>query len=116
MRTVTMLWSDPSIVLPAAGGLVICFLVRYLVYPALLSPLARIPAAHWSAPISPIWILWIRFSNRENRTLLEAHQRLGPIIRVGPRQLSISDAESVRIVYQGGFDKTSWYSVFDNYG
>ncbi|KAG7286580.1 hypothetical protein NEMBOFW57_008891 [Staphylotrichum longicolle] len=89
---------------------------RFVIYPAFLSPLSRIPAAHWSAPFSRLWILWIRFTHRENRTLHSAHHRLGPVVRVGPSELSINDLDSVRTVYQGGFEKPVWYSVFDNYG
>ncbi len=89
---------------------------RFLIYPMLISPLAGIPNAHWSSSISPVWILCTRFRHRENRVLLEAHRRLGPIIRVGPNELSIDDVDLVRTVYGGGFDKTEWYSVFDNYG
>ncbi|KAK4249572.1 cytochrome P450 [Corynascus novoguineensis] len=89
---------------------------RYVICPAVLSPLSRIPNAHWSAPFSRLWILWIRRAHRENRTLHSAHRRLGPVIRVGPNELSINDFDCVRTVYQGGFEKPSWYSVFDNYG
>ncbi|KAL2019886.1 hypothetical protein VTK56DRAFT_9061 [Thermocarpiscus australiensis] len=93
------------------------FLVyTYVIYPTLFSPAARIPNAHWSAPFSRLWILWIRFVHRENRTLHSAHRQLGPIIRVAPNELSINDVDSVRTVYQGGFEKPVWYSVFDNYG
>jgi hypothetical protein len=89
---------------------------RYVIYPAVFSPLARVPSAHWSAPFSRLWILWIRFVHRENRTLHSAHRRLGSVVRVGPNELSINDFDSVRTVYQGGFEKPPWYSVFDNYG
>ncbi|KAL2149345.1 hypothetical protein VTH82DRAFT_8693 [Thermothelomyces myriococcoides] len=89
---------------------------QYVVYPAVFSPLARIPNAHWSAPFSRVWILWIRWAHRENRTLYRVHRRLGPVVRVGPNELSINDLDSVRTVYQGGFSKPTWYSVFDNYG
>jgi hypothetical protein len=89
---------------------------RYVIYPAVFSPLARVPSAHWSAPFSRLWILWIRFVHRENRTLHSAHRRLGSVVRVGPNELSINDFDSVRTVYQGGFSKPPWYSVFDNYG
>ncbi|KAK0628885.1 cytochrome P450 family protein [Bombardia bombarda] len=105
----------------ASSGLAVTlFLVfllyRYLVYPALLSPLAQIPSAHWSSPISRLWILWIRYTHRENRTLHALHRQLGPVVRVGPNELSVDGVDSVRTVYQGGFDKPVWYSVFDNYG
>lgn len=108
--------SNASTGLAAATAVILFLIYRYIAYPAFFSPLARIPSAHWSAPISRVWILWVRFSQRENRTLHGAHRRLGPVIRVGPNELSINDTDSVRIVYQGGFEKPVWYSVFDNYG
>lgn len=112
--------SAPDIPISPKGALVALLVVilvyRFLLYPSLLSPLAKIPNAHWSAPISRAWILWIRRTHRENRTLLAAHRRLGPVVRVGPNDLSINDVDSVRTVYQGGFEKHRWYDVFDNYG
>ncbi|KAK3682551.1 cytochrome P450 [Podospora appendiculata] len=105
----------------ASPGLAIVILAvflafRYLLYPTLLSPLARIPNAHWSSPISRLWILGIRYTHRENRILHALHRSLGPVIRVGPNELSINGIDGVRTVYQGGFEKPDWYSVFDNYG
>ncbi len=101
----------------AAVAILAFAVYRFVLYPAFLSPLSRIPNAHWSAPFSRLWILWVRFVHRENRTLHRAHGRLGPVVRVGPNELSINDLDSVRAVYQGGgFEKPVWYSLFDNYG
>lgn len=97
--------------------LVVAFLVyRYLIYPVLLSPLAKIPNAHPVAPYTPLWILWTRFQGRENPTLYEAHQKHGPVVRLGPNEISINSVEGLRIVYGGNFDKHDWYAnVFSNY-
>jgi hypothetical protein len=92
------------------------YLYYYVLYPAIFSPLAKIPTPHWTCSISNAWILCARFGSRENRTLQAAHRRLGPIVRVGPEELSVASIEAVKIIYQGGFDKHSWYSVFDNFG
>lgn len=95
----------------------IFILYQYILYPAFFSPLSRIPNAHWSSPFSRLWILSIRWNRRENRTVLALHRRLdSSVIRVGPKELSINDIDGVRTVYQGGFDKPDWYSVFNNYG
>lgn len=98
----------------AAGLIALCHIA--IVRPLFLSPLAKVPAAHWSAPWSPLWILSARKRGRENRLLHDAHRRLGPVVRVGPNDVSIDGPEAVRVVYQGGFEKDPWYSVFDNYG
>ncbi|KAK7943096.1 cytochrome P450 family protein [Apiospora aurea] len=101
----------PAFILLAALSL-----LRFVLYPVLLSALAKVPKAHWSCGVSSVWILWARYTNRENRTIGEAHRRYGPIVRLAPNEVSINDMESVKTVYQGGFDKHQWYSVFNNYG
>ncbi|KAI6353484.1 hypothetical protein MCOR25_008970 [Pyricularia grisea] len=89
---------------------------RVIIYPAFISPLRKVPPAHWTVPFSPLWILIVRLQGRENRVLHLAHQKLGRFVRVGPNELSVNDAGAVRTIYQGGFEKTVWYSIFDNYG
>ena len=93
-------------------------LVYYcLSYPTVFSPLAKIPKAHWTSPFFPGWILWKRFRQQELSTAWEAHQRLGPIVRLGPRDLSISCYdEGIRFIYGGGFDKPSYFDFFKYYG
>ncbi|KAI0532105.1 cytochrome P450 3A12 [Xylaria digitata] len=91
-------------------------LYHYVFYPAIFSPLARIPTPHWTCSISDAWILFARFRSNENRSLHAAHLRCGPIVRVGPCELSVNSLEAVKTIYQGGFDKHSWYSVFNNFG
>jgi hypothetical protein len=104
--------------LPALAFVVIILLAIYnfIIYPTFLSPLSKVPNVHWSTPISPLWILWTRYHNQENRRLHAAHLKLGPVIRVGPNELSVNDLGSLRTVYAGGFEKGQWYSIFDNYG
>jgi hypothetical protein len=89
---------------------------KFLIYPAFISPLAKVPNAHWSAPYSPLWILRTRFRVRENRVVHAAHLKSGPVIRLAPNELSINDLAGLRTVYAGGFEKGQWYSIFNNYG
>lgn len=89
---------------------------HFVLHPAFLSPLSALPNAHWSAPISPLWILHKRYVHRENGTLVAAHKRLGPYVRVAPNEVSVDDLEGVKQIYMGGFGKPEWYAVFDNYG
>ncbi|TVY75893.1 Cytochrome P450 monooxygenase sdnE [Lachnellula suecica] len=107
---------SPSI--PALSLIALFFLTTYkfIIYPAFLSPLSKIPNAHWSSPFSPFWILWIRYCSYENRSLHAAHLKCGSVIRLGPNDLSVSDVNGLRTVYSGGFEKGQWYSIFDNYG
>ncbi|KAL4869120.1 hypothetical protein BDV12DRAFT_196551 [Aspergillus spectabilis] len=96
----------------------IFILYKGLIYPALLSPLSKIPNAHWAASISPVWIIWKRFMGQNNRTIHAAHEQLGPIVRLGPSEISINCIEGgIKPVYTGGFEKHDWYPrVFGSFG
>lgn len=107
-----------SISLLLAPIILVSLLWRYVIYQAFISPLAKIPNAHWSSPISPIWILLKRFGERENTAIHAAHSKKGDLIRLGPNEISIACVENgIKTVYSGGFEKWSWYpNTFDNYG
>ncbi|RDW88997.1 hypothetical protein BP6252_01029 [Coleophoma cylindrospora] len=105
-----------GIPLVAFVALLALSLYKYIIYPSFISPLAKVPNAHWSSSFSPIWILWVRYSRRENATLHQVHSKLGPVIRVGPSEISVNDVGSLRSVYGGGMEKGQWYAIFDNYG
>lgn len=101
--------------------LILCFIgflliVLRTVQIAWFSPLSAFPNAHFLAPLTPLWILWIKYTKRENRLRNALHEKLGPVVRVGPRELSICGTEGVKAVYRGGFDKTGFYGVFMNFG
>lgn len=89
----------------------------FVIYPAFVSPLAKVPNAHWSAPYCSLWIIWIRYKRRANRTLNAAHLKHGPLIRLGPGEVAVNTIdEGVKVVYNGSFEKPTWYSFFANYG
>ncbi|OQO11083.1 hypothetical protein B0A48_05338 [Cryoendolithus antarcticus] len=108
----------PIIPTVAACLLLAYFIYTYLIYPALLSPLSRVPNAHWSAPISPLWVLYHRLFQNDTRAVHAAHTELGPIIRLAPNELSLNCVDGgIRTIYAGGYAKGDWYSnVFSNYG
>lgn len=101
----------------------VCFLLllliyRYVIFPVFLSPLSKIPNAHSSVPILPLWIWSKRRNNKTGvRTLFALHQRLGPVVRLAPNEISVNSPDALRTVYIGGFEKHRWYlDTFINYG
>lgn len=107
-----------NITLTAVGGLCVLLLYKFVVYPAFLSPLSKIPNAHWSASVSPVWVLWKRFRSQNNQTIHKAHAELGPIVRLSPSEISINCVDGgIKSVYSGGFEKHEWYPrVFGSLG
>ncbi|EGE06277.1 cytochrome P450 monooxygenase [Trichophyton equinum CBS 127.97] len=102
----------------AAALLLALGVYKLIIYPAFLSPLAKIPNAHFTSPLSPLWILWRRFRMTGNRTIHAAHMKHGPIVRLGPSEVSINCYEGgLRTVYTGGYEKHEWYPrLFGSFG
>lgn len=91
---------------------------RYIVYPTFLSPLSKIPNAHFTCSVHPVWMWWKRRGGRQGiHSIFAAHQRQGPIVRLGPNEISVASLDGLRQVYVGGFRKPKWYAEqFINYG
>ena len=84
---------------------------------AYFSPLSAVPSAHFTAPVSSLWITLTRFRGIESRRRHEAHQRLGPVIRLGPTELGVSCIDDgVKTISGGRFDKDPRSDTFLNYG
>jgi hypothetical protein len=95
----------------------VLLLYRYVIYPAFVSQLSKIPPAHFTAPVSS---LWIRSKRRNGKTgiqsIFAAHKRLGPIVQLSPNELSVASLDGLRQIYTGAFEKTEWYSELANLG
>ncbi|KAL8725371.1 MAG: hypothetical protein Q9166_007387 [cf. Caloplaca sp. 2 TL-2023] len=51
------------------------------------------------------------------KTIHKAHLKHGPIVRLGPNEVSINCVDGgLRTVYAGGFEKPYFYDQFQNYG
>jgi cytochrome P450 len=113
----------PAMALPLIP-LIACILLfglavyQFIIHPTFLSPLSEIPNAHWSAPISRLWILLHRGQHKQTPLIHSAHEKLGPIIRLAPNEVSVNSVDGgIRTIYSGGWEKGDWYlNVFNNYG
>ncbi|KAF2203987.1 cytochrome P450 monooxygenase-like protein [Delitschia confertaspora ATCC 74209] len=85
--------------------------------PPPLRSLNSIPTPSPLCHITPLYMHYIRHSKRENATIEAAHQKLGPVIRLGPREISVNCVKGgIREVYGGGYEKSCWYAFFGNFG
>ncbi|CAG7959279.1 unnamed protein product [Penicillium salamii] len=77
---------------------------------SLLSPLRFIPGPFW-ARFSNLWYFNRLRKGRFEHENIALHQKYGPIVRLGPKHYSISDATSVKKIYGPGskFAKSAWY-------
>jgi hypothetical protein len=103
-------------VIMAVGSAILFYLFyQHFLYPAFLSPLAAIPNAHCTSAWSGGWVAWQRYHGQANRAIHDAHQRLGPVVRLGVMEISVNSVEAVNLVYSGIFEKDGFYVSFANY-
>jgi hypothetical protein len=108
----------PGIPAIAAAAVVLLGVYQFIIFPAFVSPLAKIPNAHPLAPFTSLWILYLRRYGYENKTLYEIHKKKGPILRIGPNELAVNTYDGgLNQIYAKDFDKTGFYARrFDSYG
>lgn len=116
------------LVIVAVPLVLLYFAYAHILHPLFLSPLRHVPVPHPLCRFSSAWILWQRFQKRENRSLKTAHDRLGPVLLLGPNEVSVNCTKGgVSVVYTGtaagaggggsggGMEKGEWYGFFTNY-
>ncbi|KAK1453369.1 cytochrome P450 [Colletotrichum melonis] len=86
----------------------------YFFFHIFLHPLRKVPGP-WKATISPLWLWYHSYIGDETTSIEALHRFYGPVVRIGPNDVDISDGEALAPIYseKGGFLKTTCYSNFD---
>jgi hypothetical protein len=79
-----------------------------IVYYRFFHPLSKFPGPFW-ASVTRLWTAYHSLNEDESSVLYEAHQKYGPVIRVTPTQLDISDPTRLPEIYHRYADKTKYY-------
>jgi hypothetical protein len=82
------------------------------------SPLAQIPGSNFFA-LTKLRLAYEDYRGTRTRTIHHLHQKYGPIVRVGPSEVSCNSLEALRQIYGAGstFGRPrSFYAAFDVYG
>ncbi|KAK9370997.1 cytochrome P450 [Lipomyces kononenkoae] len=79
------------------------------------SRLSNVPGPTITA-FTDVWILTNTYFERRNRLIHELHRKYGPIVRLSPHEVSVSDPAYIKTIYINNYDKSKFYSLFDNYG
>ncbi|OAA63408.1 Cytochrome P450 [Niveomyces insectorum RCEF 264] len=94
---------------------IVSMLSVYVVYQRFFSPLAKVKGP-FLASLTPFWKLQKFNQGNFHETILALHQKYGPVVRIGPTEVIISDKVAVKEIYstvQGrDFLKTDYYDAF----
>ena len=70
----------------------------YVAYQQFLSPLARINGP-FLASLSPLWKLYAFNKGNFHETLVALHHKYGPIVRIAPTEVIISEKTAIKEIY-----------------
>lgn len=88
-----------------------------IIHPLFLSKIGRIPGPKLYA-ITKWRLAFEDWKGSRSRTILKLHLQYGPVVRIGPDEVSFNSLSALRTIYGAGsgFERTPFYSMFDVYG
>lgn len=103
-----------SLVIAGSAAIIAAFFLWHYCYQLFFSPLARIPGPLIYA-LTGWWLAYEDYKGDRSRTLLKLHSKYGPIVRVGPDEVSFNSTSALRVIYGAGsgFERTGFYKMFD---
>ncbi|KAE9370408.1 putative cytochrome P450 [Stipitochalara longipes BDJ] len=87
------------------------------IYHALFSPLSKLPGPKHSL-FSEIYLIIQEFTGKRREYIHELHKRYGPVVRLGPNEVSFTSVEAMKEIYSSGgsgYDKTEFYTLFKQF-
>jgi cytochrome P450 len=92
-------------------------LYHLVVEPLYINPKSKIPGPKLYA-LSKWRLALDDYRGTRTRTIHALHLKHGPIVRIGPDELHCSNLDALRTIYGAGsgFERTSFYRMFDVYG
>lgn len=94
--------------------LVLGLVLARAIYQIWFHPLSHIPGP-LLPKITSLWVYWHSYVGDEATVIHAAHERYGPLVRVEPNAVDISDGDAIAPIYisKGGFLKAPCYVNFD---
>lgn len=100
------------------AGLALSGWLLYVLVKAIWGWQAKIPGP-WYTNVTSFVLKYHEFTKNRRLWIHELHQIYGPVVRVAPNEVSFSNLEGMKEIYQsggGGYDKTEFYDLFKQYG
>ncbi|EMD39593.1 hypothetical protein CERSUDRAFT_80974 [Gelatoporia subvermispora B] len=80
------------------------------------SPLTALPGPKFTI-FSGLWLMYKEFTRQRRKWLHQLHLQYGPVVRIAPNEVSFASWDALKEIYISGgtgYDKTSFYDLFDN--
>lgn len=87
-----------SAVFHAGLALIIAAVGLRFVYNVFFHPLHRIPGPFF-AKLTRLWLFWHDFGGNPHTKIRSLHQKLGPLVRISPNEVSVDDVAANATIY-----------------
>lgn len=95
----TMSWLHYAFTIFRAGlGLIFAVVGVRCFYNIFFHPLHRIPGPFF-AKLTRLWLFWHDFGGNPHTKIRALHQKLGPLVRISPNEVSVDDVAANTIIY-----------------
>jgi len=87
------------------------------IYRALFSPLSKVPGPKYTL-FSEVYLMFQEFTGKRRGYIHELHRKYGPVVRLGPNEVSFTSLEAMKEIYTSGgsgYDKTEFYTLFKQF-
>ncbi|KAH7419068.1 cytochrome P450 [Cadophora sp. MPI-SDFR-AT-0126] len=87
-------------------------------YRAILAPLSKLPGPKYSL-VTDLWLMSKEFTSKRREYIHGLHEQYGPVVRLGPNEVSFTSLEALKEIYTSGgsgYDKTEFYTLFMQFG
>jgi hypothetical protein len=93
------------------------FIALSIIHALFLHSLSRIPGPKTYA-LTKWRLAYEDLRERRTRTIHSLHERYGPVVRIGPKEVHFNSLSALRKIYGpgSGFGRTGFYRMFDVYG
>lgn len=89
------------------------------IHRAIFTPLSKLPGP-WHTLFTDVFLMCKEFTAQRRVYIHELHKSFGPVVRLGPNEVSFTSLEALKEIYQSGggsgYDKTEFYNLFRQYG
>lgn len=106
-----------SLSIAAAFTFIVAVLLYHLCSSLFFSPLARIPGPK-SFALTGARLACEDYKGGRTRKINALHRKYGPVVRVGPNEVTFNSTSALRAIYGAGsgFERTGFYQMFEAYG
>ncbi|KAL7942702.1 cytochrome P450 [Trichoderma barbatum] len=111
--------TDTALLMTAPGLLSIGIAIASILLLKLLYGLSTDRLGHIPGPLiarlTPVWYWYLTWKGIECTVIAALHKKYGPVVRIAPNEVDISDGAAVHPIYvdNGGFRKSPRYRNFD---